>query len=236
MPTMAADQLFLECHFNGSSWPGSFSKDGGSYARQHFTEMTATLISLVLCAVFFVIYGLVRHHGTAAADAAAEVKLLRHPRECCESCRNRLRRVYAWDRSTDHYLLIASFATMQGLVFFLGATVEQPFQPMNMTNTTCVAQAVLFQFSVSALNAAVMAELVDMYLVLVMAVPVAEIRRRYTPGLVSFVFAVAVVFTVVPLALQYALGASLFVVVVVVGVVIVLEVVCLFVWLVAWAK
>jgi hypothetical protein len=214
MEQMPADELFLGCRFNASADDG-FSKGGANYETQHLTlrvEMSATLISLILCSVFFLIYGLVRHHGTAPPLAAAtDMKLLTLPNrrgECCESCRNRLRRVYAWDRSTDHYLIIASLATMQGLAFFLGASADQPFQPMNMTNTTCRAQGVLFQFSVSGLNAAVIAELVDMYLVMVKAVPVAEIRKQYTPGLILFVFVVAAVYAVVPLGLQYALGAS----------------------------
>ena len=147
-------------------------------------ELGGTVVSLTICTVFFVLYFFIRRTSF----------------ECCRRC-------YGWDRSTDHYLAIAILAMLQGVTFLVSAGSNPAFQPLAMSNTTCRAQGIVFQWATAGLLMAVVVEMTDIYLVLVKNVPKEEIRKRYTPWLIVLVIVVATLFTGVPLTLEATTGS-----------------------------
>ena len=158
------DEL-LNCKYNATTSVSAFDSDAAtSLSSQEVTtlvELVGTCISLLLCASFFLVYGLGRS-GSHARQMVPSTTGSTTPTDACAKCHACVRRVYNWDRSTDHYLCIAVLALIQGLAFMMSAGTDPAFQPLQMTNATCRAQGMIFQFSSSALNAAVVAEVVDM--------------------------------------------------------------------------
>lgn len=192
-----AAELFRNCVYNASLVNVSaWNAETDAQRAQQLTslvEVVATGISLLICFAFFLIYGLGRSRGSNNSDD--------------HGCAKKVRAVYNWDRSTDHYLCIACLALLQGLAFLISAGTDPAFSAYAMRDTACRIQAIAFQFATSGLNLAVVAEIVDMFLVLVKSVPVPQIRKKYTPWLVAFIFVVALAFTGIPLIFEATMGS-----------------------------
>ena len=195
-----AAELFRTCVYNASFNVSAFDSDTDAQRAQQVTsmvEIVATAISIVICFAFFLIYGLGRSRGSKNLD----------DHNCCGETSKKIRAIYNWDRSTDHYLCIACLALLQGLAFLVSAGTDPAFSAYAMHDTACRIQGITFQFATSGLNAAVVAEMVDMFLVLVKSVPVPRIRKKYTPWLMAMIFFVALSFTGVPLIFEATMGS-----------------------------
>ena len=100
--TIIMDEL-LNCKYNATTSVSAFDSDAAtSLSSQEVTtlvELVGTCISLLLCASFFLVYGLGRS-GSHARQMVPSTTGSTTPTDACAKCHACVRRVYNWDRST----------------------------------------------------------------------------------------------------------------------------------------
>jgi len=205
MATISDSKLFINCTFNASL----STLDANATVSQRFTtnvEVVATTLSFACVVLFVTLYFVRKPQQAHSLEAQALIRGQNAHKNARTNCRSRALAVCSWDQSPDIFLVICALAVLQGLAFFMSAA--DSFQPLEMSLDLCRAQGMLFQFATIGLNVAVVAETVNIYLVAVRSMSADTIRKKYIPGLVTFVLLVSAASVIAPICCEVAFSTS----------------------------